>query len=193
MPRTLQSSTARYITELFSPAILVGCLLLLQPLLSPNVSWLQAIVAAFFVTGLPFLMILWMKKRGSVSDHHVSKREQRAPVLIAAALSLGAGTLALTYLQAPAALLGEIAAVFLGLVLCLVVNLVWKVSVHAAVATYVGLALLIPVPHIGPGLALLLAASVGWSRIELKAHTPAQVLVGQVIGCVAFAASLLLT
>ncbi|WP_342022567.1 phosphatidic acid phosphatase [Arthrobacter citreus] len=183
---------ARIVTEATAPAVLVGILLLLQPVLSPGVTWLQGIVAASFTVGLPFAGILWLKRRGAVTDHHVGKREQRAPILIASAASIGVGALLLILLGAPAALFGEIGGVFIGLVLCLAANLVWKLSVHSAVAAYVGLALLAPVPMVGSALALLLASATGWSRVKLGDHTPTQVLAGHAAGCLAFTAALLL-
>jgi membrane-associated phospholipid phosphatase len=202
MPETTQIPTstvslasaraARIVTEATAPAVLVGILLLLQPVLSPGVTWLQGIVAAGFTVGLPFAGILWLKRRGAVTDHHVGKREQRAPILIASAASIGVGALLLILLGAPAALFGEIGGVFIGLVLCLAANLVWKLSVHSAVAAYVGLALLAPVPMVGSALALLLASATGWSRVKLGDHTPTQVLAGHAAGCLAFTAALLL-
>ena len=191
-PTHAASRWARIVTEVLAPAVLVGVLLLLQPLLTPGVTWLQGAVAAVFTVGLPFCLILWRKRRGSVTDIHVSLREHRAPVLAASALSLGLGALVLALLRAPAALFGEIGGVFIGLVLCLAANLVWKLSVHSAVAAYVGMALLAPVPEVGPALALLLASAAGWSRVRLGDHTPEQVLAGHAAGCVAFAAALLL-
>jgi len=183
---------ARIVTEASAPAVLVGILLLLQPLLSPGVTWLQGTVAAVFTVGLPFAGILWLKRRGAVTDHHVGVRSQRAPILAASALSLGLGALVLVLLDAPAALFGEVGGVFIGLVLCMAANLVWKLSVHSAVAAYVGLVLLAPVPVFGPALVLLLASATGWSRIKLGDHTPTQVFAGHIAGCAAFAAALLL-
>ena len=186
------SAVARIVTETTAPAVLVGILLLLQPLLSPGVTLLQGIVAAGFTVGLPFCLILWLKKRGAVTDHHVGVRSQRAPILAASAVSLGVGALVLILLKAPPVLFGEIGGVFIGLMLCMAANLVWKLSVHSAVAAYVGLSLLAPLPVFGPALALLLASVTGWSRVKLGDHTPTQVLAGHLAGCVAFAAALLL-
>lgn len=186
------STLARIITEVFAPAVLVAVLLLAQPLLTPGVTWLQAVTAAVFTVGLPFALVLVLKRQGAVTDHHVSVREHRAPILVAAAVSLGLGALLLMILDAPVELFGEIGGVFIGLVLCLLVNLVWKLSVHAAVAAYVALALLVPVPVVGPVLALPLAAAVGWSRVRLGDHTSGQVLAGYAAGCLALAVPLLL-
>jgi membrane-associated phospholipid phosphatase len=186
------STLARIVTEFFAPAVLVGGLLLAQPLLRPGVTWLQAVTAAVFTVGLPFVLVLVLKHRGSVTDHHVGVRQQRAPILVASAVSLGLGAVLLTLLDAPTGLFGEIGGVFFGLVLCLLVNLVWKLSVHAAVAAYFALALLVTVPVVGPVLALLFVAATGWSRVRLGDHTPAQVLAGYAAGCLAFAAAQLL-
>ncbi|THJ65761.1 phosphatase PAP2 family protein [Arthrobacter echini] len=188
----LSRSLALIITEGLAPTLLVGVFLLAQPLLTPGVTWLQSITAAVFTVGLPFALLLWLKHRGAVTDHHISVREDRAPVMAFAALSLGIGVLLLMFLQAPAELFGAMGAIFIGLVLCLLANLVWKLSVHSAVAAYIALALLAPVPALGPALALLLASAVGWSRVRLKAHTPEQVLAGHAVGCLVFAVSLLL-
>ena len=202
MPETLQhpappaaiASTrlARIVTEVSSPTVLVGILLLLQPVLTPGVTWLQGVTAALFTVGLPFAGILVLKRRGRVTDHHVGVRTQRAPILAASAVSLGIGALLLVLLDAPAAMFGEIGGVFIGLVICLAANLVWKLSVHSAVAAYVGLTLLAPVPAVGAALALLLASATGWSRVKLGDHTPTQVLAGHIAGCLVFAAALLL-
>ena len=189
-PKT--STLARIITEVLAPTVLVGGLLLAQPLLTPGVTWLQAATAAVFTVGLPFALILVLKRRGSVTDHHVGVRQQRAPILVASAVSLGIGALLLMFLEAPAELFGEIGGVFIGLVLCLLANLVWKMSVHSAVAVYVALALLMPVPTIGPVLALSVVAATGWSRVKLGDHTPIQVLAGYAAGCLAFTAAQLL-
>lgn len=188
----LSRTLALTVTEVFAPTVLVGVFLLAQPLLTPGATWLQSVTAMVFTVGLPFALLLWLKHRGAVTDHHISVREDRAPVMAFAALSLGIGALLLVLLGAPAGLFGAIGAVFVGLVLCLLVNLVWKLSVHSAVAAYIALALLAPVPALGPALALLLASAVGWSRIRLGAHSPGQVLAGHAVGCLVFAVSLLL-
>ncbi|MCC3295880.1 phosphatidic acid phosphatase [Arthrobacter sp. zg-Y411] len=191
-PTTASTRLARIVTEVSAPAVLVGILLLLQPLLSPDVTWLQGITAALFTVGLPFAGILVLKRRGKVTDHHVGVRTQRAPILAASAVSLGIGALLLVLLDAPAVMFGEIGGVFIGMMLCLAANLVWKLSVHSAVAAYVGLALLAPIPTLGAALALLLASATGWSRVKLGDHTPTQVLAGHIAGCLAFALALLL-
>ncbi len=190
MSKTSTLRPARYVTEILSPAVLVSVLLLLQPFLTPGTTWPQALVAFLFVTGLPFGVLLWMKHRGKLTDHHVGDRRQRAPVLVMAGTSLLVGAVLLFVLDAPIGLFGAVGTIFLGLVVCLLANLLWKLSVHSAVAAYVALELLTPAGQLGAALALVLSATVGWSRIELKDHTSTQVLAGLVVGCCVYTVGL---
>ncbi|TYC98408.1 hypothetical protein FQ377_10950 [Arthrobacter echini] len=66
-----------------------------------------------FTVGLSFALLLWLKHRGAVIDHHISVREDRVPVMALAALSLGAGALLLVLLHAPAELFGPALALLL--------------------------------------------------------------------------------
>ena len=116
-------------TEILSPAILVSVLLLLQPLLTPGTTWPQALVAFFFVTGLPFGALLWLRHRGKVTDHHVGDRRQRAPVMMMAGTSLVVGAVLLFVLDAPAGLLAPWEPSSWVCSVCLLANLVWKLSV----------------------------------------------------------------
>jgi membrane-associated phospholipid phosphatase len=68
-----------------------------------------------------------------------------------------------------------------GLVASTLVTLVWKVSFHAAVVAGAAVVL---VAVFGPALAVLapLVALVGWSRVASGDHSPAQVVVGVLLG-----------
>ncbi|WP_411730909.1 hypothetical protein [Paeniglutamicibacter sp.] len=124
MSETPTPPAARYVTEILSPAILVSVLLLPQPFLTPGTSWPQALVAFFFVTGLPFGVLLWMKHRGKITDHHVGDRRQRAPVMAMAGTSLVVGALLLFVFDAPPSLFSAVGTIFLDLLVCLLANLV---------------------------------------------------------------------
>jgi len=68
-----------------------------------------------------------------------------------------------------------------GLIVSLLVTLLWKISVHVAV---VAGAVVILVLVFGPLLLVLgpLVALVGWARVEVADHTPAQVIAGSGLG-----------
>lgn len=182
---------ARAITQVFSPVLLVSAYLLLLPLRAAPVTWWQAIAAAGFTTGIPWVFVAWMKHRGRVTDLHVRDRAQRWPVFVFAAASLLVGVVAEVLLDAPRAVFGSMALVLAGLVICAVVNLRWKLSVHTAVAAFIWLSACASYPA-GPAVALFLTMLVGWSRIEVRDHTPTQVLAGSLVGCLVFTGGLLL-
>lgn len=183
--RAVGSRFAWAVTHALSPAVLVSAYLLLLPLRAPEASWLQGLVAAVFTTGLPWLFLLWMKRAGQVTDLHVRERAQRWPVFVCAAASLLIGCGAEVLLHAPAEVFRAMALILAGLLVCALVNLWWKLSVHTAVAAFIGLSVCAPFAW-GSAAALLLTMLVGWSRVEVRHHTPTQVLVGAVVGSALF-------
>ncbi|HXD27663.1 MAG TPA: phosphatase PAP2 family protein [Arthrobacter sp.] len=187
--RTVRFAAA--VTQVFSPVLLVSAYLLLLPLRADAVTWLQALSAACFTTGIPWVFVIWMKHGGHVTDLHVGNRAQRWPVFVFAAVSLLFGVAAELMLDAPPAVFASLALVLAGLVICAVVNLRWKLSVHTAVAAFIWLSAFATYPW-GPAAALFLTMLVGWSRIEVRDHNPAQVLTGSLVGCLVFTGGLLL-
>lgn len=74
-----------------------------------------------------------------------------------------------------------VVAMLAGLAVALAVTAFWKISVHTAVA---GGTVSVLVLTYGSAVALTapLVALIGWSRVELRDHTPMQVLVGGIVG-----------
>jgi membrane-associated phospholipid phosphatase len=68
-----------------------------------------------------------------------------------------------------------------GLGTSLLVTLVWKISIHVAVAAG---AVVILALVFGPAWLLLvpLVAAVGWARVVLNDHSPAQSVAGATLG-----------
>ncbi|KHL01475.1 phosphatase PAP2 family protein [Sinomonas humi] len=174
---------ARAITEVLQPPIVTAVLMLLSPAGSPGFPgtlW-YGFVAAAFTCLLPFGILLLLVRVGKVTDHHVSDRRQRGPVLAAAILCVLLGLAVLLLLRAPASVIAMVLALIGGLALLALVSLVWKVSGHAAAITSAAVSVMFlfgaawwPV--------LLLVPAVIWSRLVLRAHTPAQLAAGAVFG-----------
>ncbi|WP_104179734.1 phosphatase PAP2 family protein [Arthrobacter sp. B0490] len=176
---------AAAVSEVFAPAVLVSLFLVVAAFYAapwPG-SLLLAAVAVCFTTALPLLGVIALVRRGRLVDHHISDRRQRGPVLAATLGSIGAGLALLILLDAPPVLLGAVLCTVAGVVLVLVVNLWWKLSAHSAVAVFVAVG---TVGLFGPWASplLLVPAVVGWSRVRLRAHTPAQVVAGYAVGAV---------
>jgi membrane-associated phospholipid phosphatase len=179
----VKNRVARVITEALQPPITVALLLLLSPAMEPGFPgtvWFGA-VAVLFVCVLPLAAVVLLVRLGKVTDHHVSDRKQRAPVLAMTVVSLLAGLAVLLAINAPYSVIVVVLAIVGGVVVLAVISLFWKISGHAgAIAlTTVITVLVLGVPWIP---LLLLIPAVGWSRVVLRAHTVAQVVAGALVG-----------
>ncbi|AGL20929.1 hypothetical protein [Actinoplanes sp. N902-109] len=175
---------ARLISEALAPAVLVGALLLVvgwHAGESTGGSRWWGLPGAVFAVGLPMAYVLRGVRQGRLTNHHIPEREHRRLPLLVGIGSLAVGVTVLLLLGAPREVLALLAAGGTGLVVYAVVTHWWKMSIHAGVAA--GTAATLTVVY-GP-LALLsvpLVALVGWARVRLSAHTPAQVIVGAAVG-----------
>lgn len=142
------------------------------------------VLAAGLVPGLGYIAL--RMRQGRLSHPHVLLvRERRAvlPILLAGLVGSGA---AYTALGAPPAVTGAMFAGLLAGAGATLVNFVWKLSLHAAVAT--GCAVLLwPALPAAAGTMAAAALLVGMSRVVMAHHSPAQVLAGWLYGAVAMA------
>lgn len=175
-------------TETFQPPVVVTIQLLASPVIEPGFpqTVVYGALAALFVCVIPLVLLLVLVRLGKVTDHHVSDRKQRAPVLLMALGSILAGLLVLAALGAPQSVTAMVLAVVGGVVVLAVVSPFWKMSGHAAA---ISCSAVIAVLMLGAAWIplLLLVPAVGWSRVVLRAHTVAQVVAGSLFGGVVMA------
>jgi membrane-associated phospholipid phosphatase len=183
-----RNRTAKWLTEVFQPPVVVTLQLLISPMIEPGFPGTMGYgaLAAFFVCVLPLLVLLGLVKLGKVTDHHVSNRNQRAPVLLMALASVIAGLVVLEAVGAPRSVVVMVLAIVAGIMVLAAVSPFWKMSGHAAA---VSSAATIFVLMLGPVWLplLVLIPAVGWSRVVLRAHTLAQVVAGSLFGGVVMA------
>lgn len=183
-----KNKAARWLTETFQPPVVVSLQLLISPLAEPGFpeTMVYGALAALFVCVVPLMLLLVLVRLGKVTDHHVSDKKQRAPVLLMALASILAGLLVLDVVAAPPSVVAMVLAVVGGVVVLAVVSPFWKMSGHAAA---ISCSAVIAVLMLGAAWAplLLLVPAVGWSRVVLRAHTVAQVVAGSLFGGVVMA------
>lgn len=156
----------------------------------PLVWRLIAVIGTFIFTGLfPAVPIYLLMKRGEVHDLFISRKEERTMPYLFSFLAYVFWTLFLwRTMQFPAFLVAMGAGAALSVFIVIFINLKWKISAH--VSGMGGLtAAVFAVSYrmaINPlwvfAAVLMVTALVALSRIELKAHTPAQALVGFFVG-----------
>lgn len=184
----LKNRTATWVTEVLQPPVVVSLQLLISPLSQPGFPATigYGALAALFVCVLPLVVLLVLVRMGKVTDHHVSDRKQRAPVLLMALGSIAVGLLVLNAVGAPPAVVAMVLAVVGGVAVMAAVSPFWKMSGHAAAMSC---AAVVSVLMLGSAWAplLLLVPAVSWSRVVLRAHSLAQVVAGSLFGGVVMA------
>jgi membrane-associated phospholipid phosphatase len=169
----------------FNPAIVAAFafLILLYPENTQNSLLLIGICLAFG-TLAPLALIYQLSERGLISDFYVTEKEERAKPFAGAILSYLVGSLALLSLRAPTMVTGLMLCYAVNTLIMMLTTLRWKISVHASGIAGPTTTLMY---GLGPWAAIFFALllPVGWARIKLKAHTPAQVLAGALLTVVA--------
>jgi hypothetical protein len=98
--------------------------------------------------------------------------------------SVATGLILLAVLGAPALLTGYLAFMLASVAVLAAITLVWKISIHCAVAAgSVTILALVYGPLVFCGY--LLVGLLGWSRIAVRDHTTPQVVSGSVLGAAA--------
>ncbi|WP_329467932.1 phosphatase PAP2 family protein [Streptomyces sp. NBC_01431] len=146
-----------------------------------GVGW--GFVAALFCGIIPILFIKWGERRGHWGDRHIRRRQDRLLVIPGIMVSVAVCITLLLVCNAPNEVTALVAAMLASLVAVLAITTAWKVSVHTAVSSG---AVVVATLMYGPWAlaAYPLVALVGWSRVRLRDHTLAQVLVGTALGAV---------
>jgi membrane-associated phospholipid phosphatase len=178
---TWDRGLASIISLVLSPPMLtVASMAIRAGTLSGRHLWIWVVVYAVVGMLLPLTYLYRQVRREFVSDFDLRVRTERLkPQLVTAASGCIAwGILFLG--RAPGPMINLAATLFLLSVAILSITLRWKISMHGAVAgaagTVVGMVLGAWWPLIG---CLVL---VGWSRLRLHRHTPAQVVAGSILG-----------
>ena len=133
------------------------------------------------VSMLPvLLLVLWRARAGRARGVLTATRRQRNAVYLAAIACAAAGYLVLSLGSGPHLLTAAFAGGLAGAILFAIINSFWKISLHSAFAAAV--ATLLVLIYGGPAaVSVLLALAVGWSRLELRQHTIAQVAAGTLL------------
>ncbi|MGQ9905060.1 MAG: hypothetical protein ACUVRU_12225 [Anaerolineae bacterium] len=142
-------------------------------------AWLLADIVLAIV--LPLLFVVWLVRKGHISDIDLRQREQRAwPYRVAIACALIATGLS-ALLNAPRVLAVMVGALAAQTLILWAITTRWKISLHAAaIAGGVVVA-----GHLAGPIWLASAALVPvvcWARVTLGRHSLAQTIAGALVG-----------
>jgi membrane-associated phospholipid phosphatase len=182
---------ARLLSQIFNPVfvtiaayVLVG----LHILHESGLAWAGGIIAVQTVPSLLYYLV--RLRQGGFSDADVSVRHERNELylfgIVSVLLTIG---LLLTF-GAPRPFLA-LTVGMLGIgVICGLINLTWKISMHgAAIGALATLALMYS--NILGIVCWVCAAAVAWARVRTRNHTPGQVIAGLAVAALVIALAFL--
>lgn len=169
------------LTEVFAPwaVLTVASLHLGHWVGSP--AWGVATAAGLGL--VPQSAIAWRVRRKALSDHHVTRREDRPLVIAGIAGSVATLMVAQRRRGAPAELRRMTRAALVALGVAGAATCRIKVSFHTAVLAGV---ISVLAREISPGYwrLLVLVPPVAWARVRISHHTPVETALGGAIGVV---------
>ena len=183
--RTLHK-VAQIISEVSIPPILAAIVFpilyfrfepeITRAIVGTLVCWISSAV-------FPIMYIVILEKNSRVSHRHIPIKEQRTRPYLVGTAGYSVGLVILLLLKAPFIVWGLMVCYIINTLVIVVINLYWKVSAHA-----MGIAGPLAAAHFALGAIVipfyLLLIPVSWARLELSAHTPAQLLAGSILGVV---------
>ncbi len=190
-PETTGERIAHWVSQLGSPpaAGVAASSITVARLTVPGL-WQWVAIYVLLALAAPLGFLIWQVRQGHVTDLDVYFRKQRKGSLLVTIAGLGLTWLLMNLGSAPPILRFMVGAGLLTWAAIYLVTLRWKISIHAASISGMGFFLVWGF-GLGAVPALLAIPAVGWSRVKLRRHTPAQVLAGTGLGCLAVAVAVL--
>jgi membrane-associated phospholipid phosphatase len=146
-------------------------------------------VCLFFSVILPSMAVfLWARHKNDI-PLDIPRKEDRSIPLILAIISYIIGTFILFILNAPPISTVLMFCYFSNTLLVYLINLHWKISIHAMGGAGPTIALIFAFGYKGAILGLIIPA-IMWSRVYLKRHTVGQVIAGALVGLIFTAAQM---
>lgn len=149
--------------------------------------FIYAVVAINSIV-LPMAVFMFLLKRGVIQSLHMHTSQERSlPFLSVMAFQISTFYL-FHKVPVPAIIPNLVLGGVVSIAMALFINFKWKISIHmlgmgGLVGTFLGLALRYQVDALQLVSALvLLSGLVGYARLRLNAHTPAQVYAGFLSG-----------
>ena len=192
----MENRIAKIISVIFHPLLMptYAYLLLLNVnawfalVIPPQARWLilgMAFVATFCI---PLLITFFLYRRKMIRSFEMVTREERALPYLMTALSFYFGYYLLNRLDiSPVYPYFMIGATFL-IVMTLAINFFWKISSHmvgvgAVTGLILGISWVMALNLALPlALMFLVSGMVGYARLRLNAHRPAQIYAGYMMG-----------
>jgi membrane-associated phospholipid phosphatase len=182
---------ARVLSFVFSPPLVAIASYVLVANMQPlpaNESFRWSLLSLAIQLMPAALLYTYRRQTGAYHDADVSRRQDRNELYLLGAASVLLSVVVLSVLGAPSGFIALAAGSFGLAVVCGVVNLFWKISMHgAAIGAFATVAALMSASF---GVVMwAFALAVGWARVRTRNHTVWQVVAGLMAAAVITVAS----
>ncbi len=182
----MKIKVAQVISAILNP-FLVGLALILLLSFAATATVSEAVKWSLMLAGISILpifsTIIYLVRRDKLEGIFINIRRQRYFIYVLAMACNIIGCGLLIYFKAPLVLIASFVAVVASAVVFMCINFFWKISLHAAFAAASVTMLTILYGSLGAITAVMIPP-VGWSRIQLKHHSPMQVVAGTLLSSV---------
>lgn len=138
-------------------------------------------IATIFGVILPIFVFVYLRIKGKIiNDDATQKGERTLPYVIGVGLSLNALVLSFVFELHPL-VLALWGSYILVQIIMLIINLYWKISAHL-IGVGIPFGALVFLFETEFSYLIIIPIAVAWARLELKVHTPAQVISGFLLG-----------
>ena len=191
-PSTRSEWLAYWISNIGSPPMLVlAALMVVATLLPPGEAWQWVMLYVFCALVFPLGYLVYLLRRGQITDLDVQRREQRPRTMIATVGGLALAWLGFLWGGAPLPFRILAGASLVQGMLILLITLRWKISVHTSTAAGMTV-LILGVAGLAAAPVVITVPLIAWSRVKLHRHTLMQTLAGTGLGVGVFLAAVLL-
>ena len=124
-----------------------------------------------------YSVVIYLARNHSLGSRFIDVRKQRTKIYLLTTVCALVGCVILLYFEAPLILVATFVTGLSAMVIFMLINLWWKISLHTAFLAASVTVLVILYGSIATVTAMLLPLA-GWARIELEHHSVAQTAVG---------------
>ena len=173
---------ALYISRVLNPVFVLGVVIVLVSVEASDSGTgivLCVLIALFFTVFAPWLVVLYLRRRGEISELFIPERRDRLRPLFFFCASSWMDVGILYLIHAPPALYALMVCVAVLGTVALLITMQWKISLHA-MGLWAACGVMIAL--YGSWWAVVPAGLVSWARFVLQAHSVSQILVGGIVG-----------
>jgi len=180
MSRQQIARTAANILNPYLLSFIIIILLAIESTSSANEAIKWSLISLALSVFPVLTVVLYLVRRRKLDGIFINPRHQRSRIYLLAIGCAVVGYIVLLFIGAPELLRVAFLSGLIAVVLFMIINLFWKISLHTAFIT-ASVAVLIIVYGKTAAWTVIFIPLIAWARLEMRLHTPAQVFVGALL------------